>query len=257
MKMADPGRIKSFGIDWATLSPELLETILTYLNLDSIKALRLTNREFAEKCLGPRFLSFIQQPILDVSTQNFRSLYALACNPALSKMIHSLTFLATSLDSSEAEKNVISGKHTVRRNHRPMFEATVTKYSSEELSAAKANLNWLKEQQKARANERTSEMIELLQLALKGFRALHSIQLDSAFIIGPTQRVSSSLGKWHPLWMRASHVFFMVMIAMALSGVSVKKFDAYRHSPRCCIPSGDITIYISGLDPKQLEIVRV
>lgn len=255
MKMSDPGRMKSFGIDWTTLSPELLETILTYLDLDSIKALRLTNREVAEKCLGPRFLTFIQQPILDVSTQNLRSLHALACNPTLGKMIRSLTFLATSLDSSEAEKNVISGKHTVRRNHGAMFEAILTEYSSAELSTAKSNLKWLKEQQKARANECTSEMIELLQLALKGFRAVHSIQLDSAFIIGPTQRGSASRGKWHPLWMRASHVFFMVVTAMAQSGVSVKKFDAYRHTPRCCIPSGDITIYISGLNPKQLEIV--
>ncbi|OOQ86282.1 hypothetical protein PEBR_22805 [Penicillium brasilianum] len=237
------------------MSPELLETILKYLDLDSIKALRLTNREFAEKCLGPRFLSFIQQPIVDVSTQNLRSLHALACNSALGKMIHSLTFLATSLDSSVAEKNVISGTHTVRRNHGPMFEATVTKFSSEEFATAKSNLNWLKEQQKARANERISEMIELLQLALKEFRVLHSIQLDSAFVIGPTERGSASQGKWHPLWMRASQVFFIVVTAMAQSGVSVKKFDAYRHTPRCCIPSGDITVYISALDPKQLDTV--
>lgn len=255
MKMSGSGRNKTFGIDWTTISPELLETILTYLDLDSIKTLRLTNREFAEKCLGPRFLSFIQQPIVDVSTQNLRSLHALACNPALGKMIHSLTFLATSLDSSIAEKNVISGTHTVRRNHGPMFEATVTKFSPEELATAKSNLNWLKEQQKARANERISEMIELLQLALEGFPALHSIHLDSAFIIGPTERGSASQGNWHPLWMRASQVFFIVVTAMAQSGVSVKKFDAYRHTPRCCIPSGDITVYISALDPKQLDTV--
>jgi hypothetical protein len=242
-------------IDWTTLPPELFETILKYLDLDSVKALRLTDQKFAEKCIGPRFLSFIQQPILDVSSQNLRSLHALACNPPLSGMIHSLTFLATSLDSSEAEENVKSGKYTVRRVHGPMFETTTTSYSPEELSIAKFNLKWLKEQQKARAKESSSEMIELLQLALKGFNALHSIQLDSAFIIGPTEKESASRGKWHPLWIRASHVFFLVVSAMAQSGVSVKKFDAYRQTPRCCIPSGDITTYASGLSPEQLEIV--
>jgi hypothetical protein len=247
----------SLVVDWTTLPPELFETILTYLDLDSVKALRLTNRKFAERCIGPRFLSFIQQPILDVSSQNLRSLHALACNTALSKMVHCLTFLATSLDSSEAEKNVKSGKHTVRRTHGPMFETVTTSYTPEELSNAKSNLKWLKGQQKARAKESSSEMIELLQGTLKGFRGLHSIHLDSAFLIGPTERSSASQGEWHPLWIRASHVFFLVVTAMAQSGVSVKNLNAYRQTPRCCVTSNDITKYASDLDPKQLEIVSM
>ncbi|KAJ5124314.1 uncharacterized protein N7515_008139 [Penicillium bovifimosum] len=253
--MSDSEGNPSLIVSWTTLPPEPFETILTYLDVDSVKALRLTDRRFAEKCVGPRFLSFIQQPILDVSSQNLRSLYALACNPALSKMIHSLTFLATSLDSSEAEKNVKSGNHTVRRNHGAMFETTTTPFTAEEFSNAKSNLKWLKQQQKARATESPSEMIELLEGVLTGFHGLHSIRLDGAALKGPTERATASQGEWHSLWIRASHVFYLVVTALAQSGVSVKTFNAYRQTHRCCVTSNDITKYASDLNPRQLEIV--
>ncbi|KAB8229017.1 uncharacterized protein BDW43DRAFT_322440 [Aspergillus alliaceus] len=176
--------------------PGIFETILTYLDLDSVKA-RPTTQKLAEKCIGPRFLGFIQQPILDVSPQSLRSLHTLACNPALNKTIYSLTLLATSLDSSELEKNVKSGKHTI----------------------------W------------------------------DSIHLDGAFIVGRTQRESARHGEWRPLWMRVSHVFSLIVTAMVQSGASVKKLDAYRSTPRCCIPSGDATTYAPSLNPKQLRIL--
>ncbi|KAB8076119.1 hypothetical protein BDV29DRAFT_170807 [Aspergillus leporis] len=254
--MFNPKRNSSPIIDCTTLPPEIFETILTYLDIGTVKALRLTDRKLAEKCIGPRFLGSIQQPIFDVSSQNLRSLCALACNPALSKKIYSLTFLATSLDSSELEKNVKSGKHTVRLSRGPFFSATEITYSPEELSNAKSGLNWLRKQQKARANESSSEMTELLQLAFKRFSELDSIHLDGAVIIGRTQRGSAWNGEWHPLWMRASHVFSLVVTAMVQSGASVKKLDAYRSTPRCCIPSGDITTYALDLNSKQLEILN-
>jgi hypothetical protein len=242
-------------IDWTTLPPELFEIIITYLDLDEVKALRLTARKFAEKCIGPRFLGSIEQPTLDVSLHNLRSLYALACNPPLSNKIYSLTLLATSLDSSELEKNVKSGKYTVHTARGPFFEAVTTPYTPEELSSAKSDLDWFEEQRKARANESSEEMLELLQLLLKGFGKLDSIHLDGAFIRGREQRVSTSQGKWYPLWMRASSIFSLVVTALAQSGVSVKKFNAYRQTPRCCIPSGHITTYASDLDSEQLGIV--
>ncbi|KAF5855117.1 hypothetical protein ETB97_010034 [Aspergillus alliaceus] len=217
--------------------PGIFETILTYLDLDSVKA-RPTTQKLAEKCIGPRFLGFIQQPIHDVSLQCLRSLHTLACNPALNRMIYSLTLLATSLDSSELEKNLKSGKHTMRQFNGPIFQRLRPPFPM-----------------KARANESSSEMVELLQLALKGFSELGSIHLDGVFIVRRTQRESARNGEWHPLWMRASHVFSLIVTAMVQSGASVKKLDAYRSTPRCCIPSGDTTTYASSLNPKQLGIL--
>jgi hypothetical protein len=242
-----------FIMNWATLPPEVFEIILAYLDLDTIKALRLTDRNLAEKCLGPQFLGAIQQPICDVSSQNLRSLRALSCNPVLSKMIRSLTFVATSLDFSELEKNVESGEYTVvKLNNGPMFEKTTMPYSPEALSNAKSDLRWLREQQSTRINDSSSEIIELLQLSLRAFDQLFSIRLDGALILGPTQREPTGKGAWHPLWMRASHVFSLVITAIVQSGAAVKKLDVYRSTPRCCIPSGHITTYASVLSPEQL-----
>ncbi|PLB53589.1 hypothetical protein P170DRAFT_451648 [Aspergillus steynii IBT 23096] len=208
---------------WITLPPEVFEIILTYLDLDSVKALRLTSRQLAQSCIGPHFLRCIQQPVFDVSSSNLRSLRALACNPALSKVIHSLTFIATSLDSSELEKIVESGSNV--------------------------------EQQKERASESSSEVIGLIQIGLKGFSKLNSIYLDAAVITGRTQRESAGKEQWHLLWMRASHVFSLVVTTMVQSGTSVKKLNAYRPTPRCCIPSGHITTYASGLSQRELDIL--
>ncbi|KAJ5148269.1 hypothetical protein N7526_001621 [Penicillium atrosanguineum] len=125
-------------------------------------------------------------------------------------------------------KNVSSAKRTVRKSHGSFVTATTVAYPPEELSNAKNDLNWLRGQKKARANELSSEMIELIHFALKGFGELNSIQLDGAVITGRTQRESTWNDEWHPLWKRGSHVFSLVITAMAQSGISVKKFDAYR-----------------------------
>ncbi|PIG82869.1 hypothetical protein AARAC_003153 [Aspergillus arachidicola] len=209
----------------STLPPEVFETVLTYLDLTSVKSLRLTNQVLAQRCLGPRFLGTIQQPIFDVSSHNLRSLRALSCNPTLSKRIHALTFLATNLESSELEKSVRTGRYIKRRSNGPFCTAIGVEYTPEELSSAISDLNWLKNQQEARANESSDEMVELLQLALKGFSELDSIYFDGAFIVGRTRRESTQKGKWHPLWMRASHIFSLVVKAIVQSGASVKKFE--------------------------------
>ncbi|KAB8262136.1 hypothetical protein BDV32DRAFT_120625 [Aspergillus pseudonomiae] len=242
-------------MDCLILPLEVFQTILTYLDLDSVKALRLTNRRLAGMCIGPRFLTSLQQPTLDVSSQNLRSLHALACNPSLSKRIHTLTLLATSLDSSELEKNVKTGRYTAREFKGPFVISSQIEYSPEELSKAISDLSWLREQQEERANESSSEMIQLLELAFKGFNKLDSIHLDGALIVGRTNRESAHHGKWHPLWMRASHILSMVLTATVQSGISVKKLDVYRDTPRCCIPSGHITTYASHFRPGQLEIL--
>ncbi|PYI04610.1 hypothetical protein BO78DRAFT_462451 [Aspergillus sclerotiicarbonarius CBS 121057] len=238
-----------------TLPVELFETILTYLDVESVKAIRLTNRELAKRCIGPRFLASIQQPVLDVSLQNIRSLRALASNLVLSKKIYSLTFVATSIDSFELEGNLESGSYIERTTNGSIFGVKELYYSPEEYSNAQSDLIWLKEEQEARAQESSSEMIELLQLTFKGFGELDAIHFDGSVIRGRTERGSPQPGEWHPLWMRAWHVLSLVMTAIVQSGVSVKKLDVYRRTARCCIPAGKFTSYASGLDPTQLEIL--
>lgn len=240
-------------MNWTTLPLEILETILTYLDLDDIKALRLASRLLAGKCVGPRFLGFIQQPTLDLSQHNVCSLYALACNPELGKTIHTLTFVATGFDSSELEETLKEGKRIVRESNGPFVTMEKVPCSPEHLSAIQSQVDWLAEQRNARNSEQWDDMISVLAAALKRFGNLAAIQLDGAIIRGGGQRESTENGAWHPLWIRASQVFYLVISAVGRSGVSVKRLDAYRNTPRCSLPSGDITLHVSALSPEQLK----
>ncbi|KAE8151528.1 hypothetical protein BDV25DRAFT_128696 [Aspergillus avenaceus] len=240
---------------WTELPIEIFESILGYLDLNSVKALRLADCKFAQRCLGPRYLSCIQQPTLDVSLHTLHSLCALSRNPILSQRVHSLTFMATSLDSYELEKNVNKGWYIVRKSHGsgPMFTATSVEYSPEELVQAKCDLDWLREQQNMRAQESPTEMIEILHTALNGFSRLESINLDGALLMGRARRECPANGRWHPLWMRASHIFSFILTALVRSGLSLSRFNVYRQTPRCCIPSGHITTYASAFNLEQLR----
>ncbi|KAJ5287621.1 hypothetical protein N7478_003307 [Penicillium angulare] len=123
------------------------------------------------------------------------------------------------------------------------------------MSNFKSDLDWLQEKQKERAKEVPSEKIEVLKLTLRRLPKLESIRLDGASVVGRTLKRSTQGADWYQLWMRASHIFSLVVTAMAQSGTSVKRLDVYREIPRCCIPSGHITSYASSLGTKQLEMM--
>ncbi|RAL13472.1 uncharacterized protein BO97DRAFT_442475 [Aspergillus homomorphus CBS 101889] len=236
------------------LSPEIFQQILTDLDPESIKALRLTTRTLAEKCLGPR--DQLIQPVLDFSPQNLRALYALACDPVLSPKVHSLTFLATSLEFRELEKSIEVGYYEEVVVNGPIWSREEVDYTPEELDKAQAELRWLKEQQEARAAESPSEMVELLQRALQGFGALQSIRLDGGIVRGRgrTKREPPGYKQWKPLWERASQVLSWVLTAMVQTGVSVRDLDVYYNTDRCCIPVDEIAALAAGLDQSQREL---
>ncbi|OJK01245.1 hypothetical protein ASPACDRAFT_58970 [Aspergillus aculeatus ATCC 16872] len=232
---------------------EILQMILADLDLESVKNLRLTTRTLAERCAGPRFQ--LIQPVLDFSRPNLRALHALACDPAISPKVHSLTFLATSPDTRELENNVEDGCYEVVEWRGPMFQKFNRRYKPEELEQAKSDLLWLRQQQEARTQEPPSEMIELLQLALKGFSALESIRFDGGVIRGRAKRESPGYKEWQPVWARASHVLSSVLTAMVQSGVSVKRLDVYRNTSRCCIQVDELAALAAGFSPSQLEVL--
>ncbi|RAK76517.1 uncharacterized protein BO72DRAFT_448778 [Aspergillus fijiensis CBS 313.89] len=239
------------------LPPEIFESTLTHLDLESIKALRLVDRKLAEKCIGPRFLRCIQQPVLDVSPQSLRCLHALARIPALSKKIHSLTFLAITMEPSGLDKDIKSGWYRVEKlnKHGYVTSRSTAKFTPEELEKAKSDLRWLNEQQEARDQESPSEMIEILQLALKLFGTLDVIRFDGGVLRGRTERKAPNSQDWQPLWARASQILSWVLKAMVQSRVSVKSLDIFRDTDKCCIPIDKITDIALDLGPGQLEIL--
>ncbi|KAI2813148.1 hypothetical protein CBS115989_9725 [Aspergillus niger] len=253
-QMVMDGYLWSHDRNVVTVFSELFEALLSYLDVDSIKTLRLTSGKIAKRCLGPQFLACIQQPVLDVSSENFRSLLALSRNPELSKKISSLTLLATIMDIPGLEKNVKDGYYIIERSHGPIFERVGVDYSPEELCNAKKDLIWLKEQQEARERDSSSVLIGLLRFAIEQFGELDAINLDSAVIRGREERRSLKHKEWIPLWTRAADVFSWVTTALAQSKASVKRLDIYQSNRECGIQSGNIRDESLLYDRTELEI---
>jgi len=72
----------------------MLEIIISYLDLETIKALRLIDRELSIRCVGPQFLCHVQQPNTDLTEESLTSLDALSKRQMLRQKIHELTILA-------------------------------------------------------------------------------------------------------------------------------------------------------------------
>lgn len=246
---------KPFQYDgFSCLPTELFETLLSYLDVDSIKALRLTCNKLAKRCIGPRFLAFIHQPLLDVTSENIRSLLALARNPDLRKKIHSITLLATIMDISGLEQNVKDGYYIVMKVDGPRWKRVEVDYSPEEISTAKDDLIWLAEQKEARKNESPSELVNLLELVLKTFGELDAIHLDGAVVRGRKESRSLRSGEWVSLWMRAAQVFSWVTRALVQSQASVKRFDIYQINRKCGIEAANIDNHNLTHDLAELEV---
>src|SRR5262245_17686472 len=129
------------GLHLHHVSPELLETIIQYLSLDAIKSLRLTSKEFAARCLGPRFRSFVRQQRTDLTARSLQSLCSLASHPKLGPAVRNLTIVATLYDTLEVEEILSRKTRPVTNTDRgALIIVSFAHCSEEELSTARSDL---------------------------------------------------------------------------------------------------------------------
>lgn len=95
------------------LPPEVVERIIQYVDLDTIKSLRLTSRVLGERCLGPRFKSFLKRQTTDLTKRSLQSLCALASHPTLRPVVKNLTIMATVYDTFEVQRILCIKKRRV------------------------------------------------------------------------------------------------------------------------------------------------
>ncbi|KAL2013888.1 hypothetical protein VTN00DRAFT_1413 [Thermoascus crustaceus] len=208
--------------------PEVVEKIIKYLDLNTIKSLRLTSKVFGERCLGPRFKSFLKQQTTDLTEQSLWSLCTLASHPELGPAVKNLTIMATVYDASKLERILSTKKRRIVESSGPFAR---------------------KEEREALSNE---SVIDSLASALRLLGRLDSVDLDATVVQGPNVTVSTATGEWHPIWILASQVYCLTMSAVARSGVAVDTVTVYRNTPRCSVPSCDITAHVEKLDAGHL-----
>ena len=239
------------------IPPEVLERILTHLDVESIKRLRLVNRILSTNCIGPYFRSFIRQLTIDLTTESFAALDVLFSTPWLRYSIHTLTILATSFESSNAESKLAAGGRMVYdsdEDESDENESDYVQYSTEELTDIQSELDWLNTQKKARENESQDSIVDSLVLIFQRLKALNTIRLDAAIIVGPNSKESiTAIRSPHPVWTRATQVHFMTMSAIVRSGISVSRLNIYRDTLRCSVPLNDYAAQISSFSPGDLS----
>lgn len=95
------------GHAFAKIPQELLCNIIDYLDLDSIKSLRLVNPELAERCLVPSFLACISKLRTDLSVPYIRCLDRAASHEILGRSMKSasVTIHVTSFAKHDFDDN--------------------------------------------------------------------------------------------------------------------------------------------------------
>jgi hypothetical protein len=232
--------------------PEVAERIIQYLDLNTIKNIRLTSKALAGQCLGLHFKSFFKQQKTDLTERSLQRLRVLAAHPELGGpgVVRNLTIVATVYNSSEVQRILSTKQQRVvgSSSSGTILSTSYKRCTEEELSAAQSDLAWLRAQQAEQEALSDESAIDSLASALKLFERLDSIDLDATVIQRPNLTVSTTAGEWHPIWIRASQVYCLSMSAVARSGVAVETVTIYRNTPRCSVPSCDITAHVRKLD---------
>jgi hypothetical protein len=118
-----------------------------------------------------------------------------------------------------------------------------------ELDRAAADLEWIHSQQSYQKQQTMVESVDSLAAVLSLYGTLDTIDVDACVSNRPNKRISTAeAGEWHPVFIRASEVYRITTSAIAKSHLSLKTFSIYRNTPRCSVPSVNITTQMMELD---------
>ncbi|KAJ6000625.1 hypothetical protein N7481_001034 [Penicillium waksmanii] len=236
------------------LPHEIVEEILIYLDLNSIKSLRLSSRSFCERCTGYRFMQFCRVQSIELTQPSLRSLQELLGHPTLSTAVKDLEIVATVYDQTTPRMVIKAWKNKQEnRSTQTMFSHNIYDPNQEDLSRAEATIAWLQAKQDFQDELSYNEAVKQLTLCLSQIRKLDRIELDAVIIQGPSQKVTTDTGdtNWYPVWMQASRTYCTTMEAITLSQLKLETLNIYQRTPRCSVPLYDIATHVEMLDANK------
>lgn len=248
----------------SVLPPEILEEIMAYLDLATLKALRLSSRALCKDSTGFRFRQFFRLQSIDLGQSSLQSLQDLLVHPALGTAVKDLQIVATVYDQTPHIEIVKAWEKKQKTRDQPpvdpaiqsaIFRGPILDPNQEEFDQAEADIAWLRTQQLLQDKFSYDEAVKQLASCLSRIRKLRRIELDATVIQGPNAVVTTDTGKtnWYPVWMRASHNYCITMEAITLSNVELKTLNVYQRTPRCSVPLYDIATNIEMLDADKLS----
>ncbi|KAK0120829.1 hypothetical protein ONS96_011030 [Cadophora gregata f. sp. sojae] len=225
----------------------ILGIILENLQLVDIKNTRLSCRYLA--IIGPRFKTFVAHQTTDLSTESLNKLRELASHPQLRSAVETMVVMATAFDTSELDRMVKTKRRRIVEVNGPFTSMTEPALTDDELAQAESDLVWMHAQQIHQRTQTIPESIDALAAVLRLFGTLDMIDLDACVTKGRYLQVSAAqAGEWHPVFIRASEVYQITTSAIAQSELSLKTLLVYRETPRCSVPSFDVTSHMAKLE---------
>jgi hypothetical protein len=226
---------------------ELHERVLENLDLEDIKSFRLTCKALGN--VSARFKTYFAQQTTDLTVDSLRKQHELASHPQLRSAVNTLVAMAAVFDTSKLDRMIKTKRHRIVEVKGPFTTTTEPNCTEEELDQAAADLEWMHSQQNYQKSQTLAENINTLAAILNLYGTLDIISLDACVYLGPDKRVPTpQAGEWHPVIMHASEVYQIATSAVAKSRVSLNTLLIYRSTPRCSVPSIDVTTHMSQLE---------
>lgn len=223
---------------WSRLPQEIFLLIVGCLDVESLKALRLVDRTFSQRCLGPHFN--IRQPSIDLTHQNFESLEALIRNPILRQQVHHITVVALYFAVREAEESLVPSLF-------PRY-----KWKTGDI---RCDIRWLREQRNAQQDVSLESVVKRLAHSFAQFENLNSVELDAAVQLAPHLRVDTEESAWPEVWTMAIKVHWIVIAALTESKVSLSQLNIYRDIVRCSLFLEDHALQLAELDQPKRDVL--
>ncbi|PVH82093.1 hypothetical protein DL98DRAFT_147114 [Cadophora sp. DSE1049] len=226
---------------------DILGIVLDNLELEDVKNTRLACKYLAT--IGPRFKSFIAHQTTDLSVESLQNYRELASHPQLGSAVKTMVIMAAIFDTSELDRMLKTKRRRIVEVNGPFTSTTEPELTDDELARAESDLAWMHAQQAHQRNQTISESIDALATVLRLYGTLDTIDLDACVTKSPSVRVSAAqAGEWHPVFIRASEVYQITTSAIAKSELSLKTLLIYRETPRCSVPSFDVTSHMAELE---------
>lgn len=210
------------------LPNELFDQLLAYLDLPSIKNLRLASKQHAAKCLSPAFFEYYREQETDLTPFSLRRLRQITSHHALGCAVKRLTVVALYHDPSCLLMRIRRLRDPLRRPDRPR----IVEYHKE-LSARMGQLHGIMVVRHGQHGQFSDDIVASLSQVLETLGSLDVLKLTARVRRAPFEKdnlePSSSVRfvNWNCLWADCHRLLRLVTSGMSKSGVEVATFSVF------------------------------
>lgn len=211
------------------LPNELFEVVLTYLDLNSIRRLRLTSTQYADKCLCPAFKRYYGHQQTDLTPASLQRLFQLTTHPILGPTITDLTIPAVFYDPGSCIATIRSLK---RHGSLPSSAPpSLSQQRAQQLLESTERLSWIISRRQEQQGQFIDDLVSSLAQVLENMGSLSSLRLTTRIVRDRARRDQSAAPgnmNWNALWADCHRLFKIVAMAMTSSKVSVDTLSVFE-----------------------------